>query len=212
MAPGGDPRWPFGTSRGSGPRIIWVRHLNRLAKGRWIRPMRLDHVVLWTKDPRVSMDFYVRVVGLAPVRFAEFETGDAPFPSVRVCEDSIIDLLPVANAGGHRIVDPGGRQRRSPGQPCLPGPVEVRIRRAGPAPASRRRGHQRAVAPELRRPGVGAAGLLLRRSRRQCGGGAVLRMMKLAAPGPAWGTARRCLCRAATGLARLGRAGNRRER
>lgn len=40
------------------------------------------------------MDFYVRVVGLEPVRFAEFEAGDAPFPSVRVCEDSIIDLMP----------------------------------------------------------------------------------------------------------------------
>ncbi|OBH14443.1 VOC family protein [Mycobacterium sp. E1747] len=61
---------------------------------------RLDHVVLWTKDPRASMDFYIRVVGLEPVRFAEFEAGDAPFPSVRVCEDSIIDLLPVANVAG----------------------------------------------------------------------------------------------------------------
>jgi glyoxylase I family protein len=58
---------------------------------------QLDHVVLWTKDPRVSMDFYSRVVGLAPVRFNEFEAGDAPFPSVRVCEDSIIDLLPMDN-------------------------------------------------------------------------------------------------------------------
>ncbi len=56
--------------------------------------MRLDHVVLWTKNPRVSMDFYTRVVGLEPVRFAEFEAGDAPFPSVRVCADSIIDLMP----------------------------------------------------------------------------------------------------------------------
>jgi catechol 2,3-dioxygenase-like lactoylglutathione lyase family enzyme len=56
--------------------------------------MRLDHVVLWTKDPRVSMDFYTRVVGLEPVRFAEFDAGDAPFPSVRVCADSIIDLMP----------------------------------------------------------------------------------------------------------------------
>ncbi|OCB29239.1 dioxygenase [Mycobacterium malmoense] len=61
---------------------------------------RLDHVVLWTSDPRAAMDFYTRVVGLAPVRFAEFEAGDAPFPSVRVCEDSIIDLLPLANAAG----------------------------------------------------------------------------------------------------------------
>ena len=56
--------------------------------------MRLDHVVLWTKDPQVSMDFYTRVVGLEPVRFAEFDAGDAPFPSVRVCADSIIDLMP----------------------------------------------------------------------------------------------------------------------
>ncbi|OJZ75661.1 dioxygenase [Mycobacterium paraffinicum] len=58
---------------------------------------RLDHVVVWTNNPRASMDFYARVVGLAPVRFAEFEAGDAPFPSVRVCEDSIIDLSPIAN-------------------------------------------------------------------------------------------------------------------
>jgi glyoxylase I family protein len=41
------------------------------------------------------MDFYTRVVGLTPVRFAEFEAGEAPFPSVRVCEDSIIDLSPL---------------------------------------------------------------------------------------------------------------------
>lgn len=61
---------------------------------------RLDHVVLWTKDPRAAMDFYTRVVGLAPVRFDEFEAGEAPFPSVRISEDSIIDLLPVANAAG----------------------------------------------------------------------------------------------------------------
>jgi catechol 2,3-dioxygenase-like lactoylglutathione lyase family enzyme len=56
--------------------------------------MRLDHVVLWTKSPSISMDFYTRVVGLEPVRFDEFEVGEAPFPSVRVCADSIIDLMP----------------------------------------------------------------------------------------------------------------------
>ena len=62
--------------------------------------MRLDHVVLWTKDLRASMDFYSRVVGLSPVRFSEFEAGEAPFPSVRVCEDSIIDLLPLEKSAG----------------------------------------------------------------------------------------------------------------
>ncbi|BBZ72272.1 VOC family protein [Mycobacterium paraseoulense] len=61
---------------------------------------RLDHVVLWTGNPRASMDFYTRVVGLEPVRFAEFEAGDAPFPSVRVGEDSIIDLVPLGDVAG----------------------------------------------------------------------------------------------------------------
>ena len=61
---------------------------------------RLDHVVLWTADPQASVDFYTRVVGLSPLRVEEFEAGEAPFPSVRVSEDSIIDLIPVANAGG----------------------------------------------------------------------------------------------------------------
>ncbi|WP_445163250.1 VOC family protein [Mycobacterium sp. Dal123C01] len=60
---------------------------------------RLDHIVLWTKNPRASMDFYTKVIGLDPVRFDEFEAGEAPFPSVRVSEDSIIDLSPVASGG-----------------------------------------------------------------------------------------------------------------
>jgi glyoxylase I family protein len=46
------------------------------------------------------MDFYSRVIGLTPVRFSEFEAGEAPFPSVRVCEDSIIDLMPREMAAG----------------------------------------------------------------------------------------------------------------
>jgi catechol 2,3-dioxygenase-like lactoylglutathione lyase family enzyme len=62
--------------------------------------MRLAHVVLWTNHSRRSTDFYTRVVGLEPVRFAEFEAGDAPFPSVRICADSIIDLMPPANVPG----------------------------------------------------------------------------------------------------------------
>lgn len=61
------------------------------------------------------MDFYTHVVGLEPVRFAEFENDEAPFPSVRVSEDSIIDLLPtdriastesltkVAGSAGHPV-------------------------------------------------------------------------------------------------------------
>jgi glyoxylase I family protein len=46
------------------------------------------------------MDFYSRVVGLAPVRLDEFEAGEAPFPSVRISEDSLIDLMPLELAAG----------------------------------------------------------------------------------------------------------------
>jgi len=60
----------------------------------------LDHIVLWTKDPRASIDFYSKVVGLTPLRFDEFVAGEAPFPSVRVCDDSIIDLMPLEMAAG----------------------------------------------------------------------------------------------------------------
>lgn len=76
--------------------------------------MRLDHVVLWTNDPAVSMDFYTRVVGLAPVRFEEFRAGAAPFPSVRVCDDSIIDLMPAVAAAG---TDAMTKVRGSAGHP-----------------------------------------------------------------------------------------------
>lgn len=56
--------------------------------------------MLWTRDVRASMDFYTRVLGLAPVRFDEYDDGAAPFPSVRVCGDSIIDLMPADGASG----------------------------------------------------------------------------------------------------------------
>jgi glyoxylase I family protein len=60
--------------------------------------MELDHVVIWVADPLRSLDFYVHVVGLAPVRADEFRSGTAPFPSVRVTEGSIIDLTPRGDA------------------------------------------------------------------------------------------------------------------
>jgi glyoxylase I family protein len=44
---------------------------------------KLDHVVLWVTDPLRSLEFYEKVVGLAPVRADEFREGKAPFPSVR---------------------------------------------------------------------------------------------------------------------------------
>jgi catechol 2,3-dioxygenase-like lactoylglutathione lyase family enzyme len=60
--------------------------------------MRLDHVVLHVADPIKSAEWFQRVVGLEPVRLEEFTRGDAPFPSVRISEDAIIDLSPLSSA------------------------------------------------------------------------------------------------------------------
>ncbi len=50
-------------------------------------------MVLWVEDPLRAVDFYERVVGLAGVRVEEFRSGQAPFPSVRISEDTIVDLM-----------------------------------------------------------------------------------------------------------------------
>lgn len=55
--------------------------------------MQIDHVVLWVSDPKSALRFYVDVVGLEPVRSEDFEQGRAPFPSVRLNEATILDLM-----------------------------------------------------------------------------------------------------------------------
>ncbi|WP_322778897.1 VOC family protein [Frankia sp. Cas4] len=70
--------------------------------------VQLDHVVLWVADPLRSLDFYQRVVGLPPVRADAFRTGEAPFPSVRVSTESIIDLMPRAAAAAVNAVPGAG--------------------------------------------------------------------------------------------------------
>jgi catechol 2,3-dioxygenase-like lactoylglutathione lyase family enzyme len=57
---------------------------------------QLDHVVLRCTDVERTLAWYCDVLGLAPERVDEWRTGRAPFPSVRVSGDTIIDLL----AGG----------------------------------------------------------------------------------------------------------------
>lgn len=55
--------------------------------------MNIDHVVLWVADPKTSLEFYSDVLGLAPVRRARYEAGEVGFPSVRINETTIIDLM-----------------------------------------------------------------------------------------------------------------------
>lgn len=60
--------------------------------------IRLDHVVLWVEDPLRSLEFYEGVLGLEPLRTAEFRAGTVLFPSVRVSAETILDLFPMATA------------------------------------------------------------------------------------------------------------------
>ena len=60
--------------------------------------MRLDHLVLWVEDPIKTVEWFERVVGLAPVRLDEFKAKKVMFPSVRVSDDTIIDIMPTSAA------------------------------------------------------------------------------------------------------------------
>lgn len=54
----------------------------------------LDHIVLVVEDVERSLAWYTGDLGLAPVRVDEWREGQALFPSVRVDEGTIIDLVP----------------------------------------------------------------------------------------------------------------------
>jgi catechol 2,3-dioxygenase-like lactoylglutathione lyase family enzyme len=64
----------------------------------------LDHVVLVVADVERSLAWYCDELGLRPERVEEWRRGAAPFPSVRVDDATIIDLL--ARPG--QPADPGG--------------------------------------------------------------------------------------------------------
>ncbi|MFT7459180.1 MAG: catechol 2,3-dioxygenase-like lactoylglutathione lyase family enzyme [Planctomycetota bacterium] len=87
--------------------------------------MHIDHVVLWVDNPKVSLEFYCDVLGMTPLRVKEYIEGKAPFPSVRLNDESIFDLMDRkmvspnkkmtgGDAGGHPInhvclcLDPAG--------------------------------------------------------------------------------------------------------
>lgn len=59
----------------------------------------LDHLVLNVADVERSLRFYVDELGLAPMRVEEWRAGTVLFPSVRVNDGTIIDLLQVTRSG-----------------------------------------------------------------------------------------------------------------
>lgn len=54
----------------------------------------MDHIVLNVIDDDAMIAFYTRVLELEPERVTEYRNGKAPFPSVRLNPDTIIDLFP----------------------------------------------------------------------------------------------------------------------
>ena len=53
----------------------------------------LDHIVLNTTDAERSLRWYREVLGLEGERVDEWRRGEAPFPSVRIDDSTIIDLF-----------------------------------------------------------------------------------------------------------------------
>lgn len=53
----------------------------------------VDHLVLNCADVGTTLEWYVARLGLEPVRVEEWRAGRVPFPSVRVDDETIIDLF-----------------------------------------------------------------------------------------------------------------------
>ncbi|MFD7706146.1 VOC family protein [Streptomyces sp. NPDC059785] len=58
-----------------------------------MRVKAFDHLVLNVGEVERSLDFYTGLLGLEPVRVAEWRAGRVPFPSVRITSETIIDLV-----------------------------------------------------------------------------------------------------------------------
>lgn len=103
-------------------------HCRETAVSAMLHPQmpQLDHIVLWVEDPLRSVEFYTRVVGLAAERVVEFRENTAPFPSVRLDEHTLFDLMPLAMAprlnalpgaagsAGNRMRDSFGARGQAP--------------------------------------------------------------------------------------------------
>ena len=54
----------------------------------------MDHIVLNVENEDKMIDFYSKILNLASERLEEYRAGKAPFPSVRINADTIIDFFP----------------------------------------------------------------------------------------------------------------------
>src|SRR5690349_9622521 len=58
-----------------------------------MRVVEFDHLVLNVSDVERSLAFYTGPLGLAAERVDEWRAGTLPFPSVRINEHTILDLV-----------------------------------------------------------------------------------------------------------------------
>jgi catechol 2,3-dioxygenase-like lactoylglutathione lyase family enzyme len=70
-----------------------------------VTTLALDHLVLVVSDIERSLAWYGRHAGLAGVRVDEWRSGEAPFPSLRIDDATIIDLVPGAIGGARGHLD-----------------------------------------------------------------------------------------------------------
>ena len=54
----------------------------------------LDHIVLNIEHDETIIDFYTKILMLSAERLEDYRAGNAPFPSVRINRDTVIDLFP----------------------------------------------------------------------------------------------------------------------
>ena len=59
-----------------------------------VQIQEMDHIVLRVRDVEQSLLFYTQILGLKPERIEQFMAGEVRFPSVRLNDDTIIDLFP----------------------------------------------------------------------------------------------------------------------
>ena len=65
----------------------------KMKGGEQIRAVGFDHLVLIAADVERSLAFYLDELGMEPVRVDEWRRGEVFFPSVRLNESAILDLL-----------------------------------------------------------------------------------------------------------------------
>jgi catechol 2,3-dioxygenase-like lactoylglutathione lyase family enzyme len=76
-----------------------------------VRVRAFDHLVLNVTDVERSLAWYTGELGLEPMRVEEWRAGEVFFPSVRVSDDTIIDLVAMDRTGNNvdhlcLVVDP----------------------------------------------------------------------------------------------------------